>query len=158
MLVLTQWTRTAYAALVTVLIATAAPAADAQDTDNARTARDCVQAVRAVALNTGSDIRDLAGATTDEIAMLDADGASHQAIIGAGVRGRARIAHRAENGADRINQLVEHCVRTLRANDAAPALIAFVIDAGRDARREIARTKDRAERRIERAVRAALAD
>lgn len=143
------------AALIAMLFAVVSPALAQEDTNQA-IARDCVQDVRAVSLNTVSDVRDLSETGVARIADLEAAGAPDRDIVAAGVEINRRIERRANAGIDRIGSLITDCVRTLRDNDAAPELIAWVVDKGRDARQASVRAREAAQARVTRAVRQAV--
>jgi|GEM_PF-4676258 len=144
------------AGLFGLIAAVFAPAAMAQDAG--QLAQECVRAVRVVALNATQDIQE---ATEDAIGVirdLNNSDATNQEILRAGVVARNRIEARADAARERIGTIVQNCVQELRAMDAPQALIARVLDAGRDTRRAVSTAQHRANHRINAAVRLAIED
>lgn len=130
------------------------PAASAQDAG--QVAQACVRAVRTVALETSSDVQTIAGNTADRVRAIDENGGSDLAIRAAGQQGRQHVDDRAGAGLERVRTLTDACVATLQDMGAPPALIARVVNAARDARGQIATSRDRGHARIDHAVRVAI--
>jgi len=153
---LTEWMRPIGMRIVlgAVLAGVMAPAAAAQT--NGDLAEACVQAVRAVAVEASEDVRAISERTVEDIQQLADDGAPNGVIFEAGRDGIERIHRRAGLAGQRVRHLVDNCVGELQDNNAAPALIARVREAGRNARERIDTARSRAVTRVQRAMRAAV--
>lgn len=151
-----SWARAGVLAVVGAVLGGMTPSAGAQTAGEI--AQTCIQAVRATALEAGSDIQRITENTAARIAELDENDAPNAAIVAEGREGKERIRHRAEAASNRVHTLVVACVEELNALGAPEGLIARVREAGRNAQRLINEARERGVRRVDRAVRMAVED
>lgn len=144
------------AAVVAGLFAVPALAQEAPSPADA--AARCIERTAAIAERTGEAVAGAAERTAAMLAAQDENGAPDRVLHATARNGRDAVTARAGEGANRVSETVNACVRRLRHAEADPELIRSVIEAGNAAQRAIAESARAARQAINEALEAALAD